>query len=513
MEAAAIAEEEQPAAATSAASCEVRLHIGDTAPPVKTITVTEGPYRLRRVPQWVRDANKDAYAPKFMCFGPYHYYNHVGLHHEELKGRYATELLQDAEPRDEARRHQLRQICEQRLREMSTDIREFYADLSPIEAAEMTKEAWVKMMFLDGCFILKHLCNYALDINEKELHQSRWVPAQLRSDLTLLENQIPFAVLLALFDHLAPRVLLPRSADEKKRRRLLDMALWYMLRGSLSLPPRKRPTDVLGVDPEVPVDHLLHLLHVAHCAQLDAALDAARPPERDLRGFVSALPIRMMRLLRCLCMLGYEPGPGDTKFDGHSMENVPSAAELKAMGIWITRTTTTTTGPGPHHGGALLDVRFMEDRVRLEIPPLYVEQTTAPLLQNLIAFEQQVGADDGGDYCTTYAFLMYNLVSTREDITLLQDLRILHNNFGSDKKVINYFKNLCVWNRRSGSTPIDNVLTDLRRCRVLHVYRDLAEVKNYINSPVKILLLIISAMVALSTVMQALMAIRPPTGH
>ncbi|CAD6266280.1 unnamed protein product [Miscanthus lutarioriparius] len=470
----------------------------------------------------------------------------------------------------------------------------------------MTKETWVKMMFLDGCFILKHLCDYALGINEKELHQSRWVPAQLRSDLTLLENQIPFAVLLALFDHLAPRDLLPRSADEKKkRRRLLDMALWYMLRGPLSLPPGKRPTDELGVDPEVPVDHLLHLLHVAHCAQLDTAQRRRRPPERDLRGCASALPIRMMRLLRCLCMLGYEHGPGDTKLDGHSMENVPSAAELKAMGIWITRTTTTTTGPGPHHGGALLDVRFMEDRVRLEIPPLYVEQTTAPLLQNLIAFEQQVGADDGGDYCTTYAFLMYNLVSTREDITLLQDLRILHNNFGSDKKersmtsagehgelrwgasggarankgtgpsesvrrpraptevnllaaicmrlgcaaieghlprepghaaaggideregavaegtgerkgppsVINYFKNLCVWNRRSGSTPIDNVLRDLRRCRVLHVYRDLAEVKNYINSPVKILLLIISAMVALSTVMQALMAIRPPTGH
>jgi len=137
MEAAAIAEEEQPppVAATSAGdSHEVRVHIGDdTAPPAKAITVTEpgpgdpqrkGPYRLRRVPQWVRDANEDAYAPKFMCFGPYHYYNHVGLHQEELKVQYVTELLQDAEPRDEARRHQLRQICEQRLREMSSDIRE-----------------------------------------------------------------------------------------------------------------------------------------------------------------------------------------------------------------------------------------------------------------------------------------------------------------------------------------------------------------------------------------------------
>jgi hypothetical protein len=59
---------------------------------------------------------------------------------------------------------------------------------------EMTTEAWVKMMFLDGCFILKHLCNSALGINETELRQLRWAPAQLRSDLTLLENEIPFAV-------------------------------------------------------------------------------------------------------------------------------------------------------------------------------------------------------------------------------------------------------------------------------------------------------------------------------
>jgi hypothetical protein len=189
------------------------------------------------------------------------------------------------------------------------------------------------------------------------------------------------------------------------------------------------------VDPEVPVDHLLH---VAHCSQLNAA-QRSRPPGRDLLGFVSALPIRLMRVLRCLCMFGpcYEPSPSDTSSDGNgnTNENVPSAAELKAMGIRITRTTTVGPGPGPHHDGTLLDVRFMEDRVKLEIPPLCVEQTTAPPLQNLIAFEQQVGADDGSDYYTAYAFLMYNLVSAREDITLLQDQRILHNNFGSDKKV------------------------------------------------------------------------------
>ncbi|KAJ1261932.1 hypothetical protein BS78_09G066700 [Paspalum vaginatum] len=272
------------------------------------------------------------------------------------------------------------------------------------------------MMFLDGCFIIKHLYNYVLGSDDKELHQSVWVPAQLRTDLCLLENQIPFAVLVALLDHLAPWNFRLRDADKTtKRRRLVEMALWYMLNVWWTLPAGKPPTAELKMAADMPVDHFLHLLHEAHCSKHRVAQERHEKDDR---------------LRRCL----------DAAGDSLTKElNIASAAELTALGIRIKMVE-------PELGG-LLDVRFRKDRVTLEIPSLYVEQTSAPLLQNLIAYEQQRGTDGityPPDYFTTYAFLISHLVRTWEDITLLQELRILHNNFGSDVKIIEYFKNLCV---------------------------------------------------------------------
>jgi hypothetical protein len=70
-----------------------------------------------------------------------------------------------------------------------------------------------------------------------------------------------------------------------------------------------------------------------------------------------------------------------------------------------------------------------------------------------------------------------------------------------------------MFNKRRGSNHIEHVLQDLRKCQQQKVYRDWAEVKNYINSPVKAFLLIISALVSLSTVLQALIAVRPAQQH
>ncbi|KAJ1261930.1 hypothetical protein BS78_09G066500 [Paspalum vaginatum] len=511
-------EEEQPtAAATTGDWHEVRLYISDddeNPPPVTPAATSSSSHReqppqkerryvLRRVPRWVREDNEHAYAPKFICIGPYHSGGGAGncLRRVELKRRYANELLKDAGADDEARRYQLTGICQQKLREREGDIREFYGE----GTQGLATDDLVEMMLLDGCFIIKHLYNYALGSEDKELYQSTWAPAQLRNDLCLLENQVPFAVLVALFDHLAPRKLRLGDADKTtKRRRLVDMALWYMLKGWMTLPAGKPPTAELqmAADSSMPVDHLLHLLHEAHCAKHRVAQERHEKDDDRRWQCLAACPFPLMRVLRCLFLCHWPERWPDIAPD--SRENVPSAAELAELGIGIRMVE-------PELGG-ILDVRFSKDRVTLEIPSLYVEQTSAPLLQNLVAYEQQVGA--GGreyphDYFTTYAFLMYNLVSTRQDITLLQGRRILHNNFGSDAKIIEYFKNLCMFNRRRGSTRLDDVLRDLRKCKQQKVYRDWAELKNYINSPVKVLLLIISGMVALSTVLQALVAVRP----
>ncbi|EAY96421.1 hypothetical protein OsI_18316 [Oryza sativa Indica Group] len=71
----------------------------------------------------------------------------------------------------------------------------------------MKDEEMVRMLLHDGCFIIKHLYNFVQGYNEEELYATRWSPAQLRIDLGMLENQIPFFVLEEILYHLTPRKL------------------------------------------------------------------------------------------------------------------------------------------------------------------------------------------------------------------------------------------------------------------------------------------------------------------
>uniref|UniRef100_A0A0E0KY48 Uncharacterized protein n=1 Tax=Oryza punctata TaxID=4537 RepID=A0A0E0KY48_ORYPU len=152
----------------------------------------------------------------------------------------------------------------------------------------MRNEEIARMLLHDGCFIIKHLFNFAHG-TEEELYVTRWSPAQLRIDLGLLENQIPFFVLEEIFYHLTPWKLLRKinrgvvvagGGDYllrlKKRRALLDMALWYMLQGWYPMPSSQSPMEYLGISAEEEIHHLLHLVHVAHRIKVDAAVAERR---------------------------------------------------------------------------------------------------------------------------------------------------------------------------------------------------------------------------------------------
>ena len=125
-------EQRRPAAGAGHHCQEVRLCIPDDTPvPDEQPPHEEQRYVLRQVPWWVREGNEHAYAPKYICIGPYHSGGGGGtgdrqLRRKELKRRYANELLEDAgEAHDHAARRccGLEQICRKKLQEMSGYIR------------------------------------------------------------------------------------------------------------------------------------------------------------------------------------------------------------------------------------------------------------------------------------------------------------------------------------------------------------------------------------------------------
>ncbi|KAB8097967.1 hypothetical protein EE612_026890, partial [Oryza sativa] len=508
---------------------EVRVNIihddndgGDLPPSSLSFRWKTKKYRLWRVPEQVRAINKEeAYAPKFVSVGPYHRLHHATagdrnrLRGEKLKRRYLHELLRDVEP-DDHKHGGILQRCKSSLQEIVDDVRWFYAEEEYVR--EMKDEEMVRMLLHDGCFIIKHLYNFVLGYNEGELYATRWSPAQLRIDLGMLENQIPFFVLEEIFYHLTPRklqrkitrdvgddgmMITPQTFQRKtmmrqrKRHKLLVMAMWYMLKGWFVL-PEDESDELYKLMADKEVHHLLHLLHLAHAHLVNVD---------DDKGAVLGLRRRDGSATN-----QQQQGHDKDDDDAKAKANIVSAAQLRGLGVKISK--------APTKRGGILDVRLRNGLLSpvLEVPALTVDQGTVQLLQNLVAYEQQgtppPSNDDEHprDYFTTYAFLMYNLVSSTDDIAVLQEQGVLLNNFGSHETIIEYFKNLCRGNQRSGTeekTHIGKVLQGLRDCSQNKAYRYWAEAKKYMDSPVKILALIVSTLLAISTVLQTTVAFYP----
>ncbi|KAK9108447.1 hypothetical protein Syun_024458 [Stephania yunnanensis] len=146
-----------------------------------------------RVPEKFRVDKEDVYLPKMLAIGPYHRNNPNLKSMEEHKKWYLHAFLARSSK-------QLDDVVKD-LRDLEQDARDCYAD--PI--SDISSDDFITMMLFDGCFILELLCRYfdevedkSKDINDR-IFTTTWMIPSLRRDLVMLENQIPFIVLEALF--------------------------------------------------------------------------------------------------------------------------------------------------------------------------------------------------------------------------------------------------------------------------------------------------------------------------
>ncbi|KAG2726300.1 hypothetical protein I3760_01G106600 [Carya illinoinensis] len=90
------------------------------------------------------------------------------------------------------------------------------------------------------------------------------------------------------------------------------------------------------------------------------------------------------------------------------------------------------------------DVPGFPDNGLMEISPLTIEDHTETYLRNLIAYEQYCDEDIGFDlnYVTNYVRFMDDLINSPKDVQLLRRRRIIRNLLGDDEVVSNMFKRL-----------------------------------------------------------------------
>nr|XP_043612765.1 UPF0481 protein At3g47200-like [Erigeron canadensis] len=144
-----------------------------------------------RVPQSLVEFNQEAYRPRIVSIGPYHYGNKDLEMIQEHKWRFLNDLI--------TRTSKPLKFFMDIIVSMDVQIRESYSE--SIDC--FSKNELAKMMVLDGVFLIelfRKVGKLAPVHQDDPIFRMVWVSPFLMRDLLKIENQIPFFVLQKLFD-------------------------------------------------------------------------------------------------------------------------------------------------------------------------------------------------------------------------------------------------------------------------------------------------------------------------
>ncbi|XP_030518334.2 UPF0481 protein At3g47200-like [Rhodamnia argentea] len=332
-----------------------------------------------RVPQSLSKINEKAYHPLIVSIGPFHHREPDIQMIQEHKWRFLSDLLLRAE----SKRVVLKDFFEA-VAPMEEEIRKSYSETLEIDGRDL-----IRMMVLDGCFIIELFCkvgriNPAERINPADcddpLFTMAWVLPFLTRDLLRLENQIPYFVLRKLFD------LSVGSGDNGPSLARLALGFFnYMV---------QRPVHVLENYYDKEGMHLLDLFRMTYIP------NCPENPEKEKK---RRKPSRFLHLIQC-------------------------ATKLDQAGVKFR----------PRKAHSILDIKFRNGL--LEIPILTIDDFWSSLFLNFVAYEQCYRRST--EHFTTYANFMGCLINTPADAGLLGDRKIVENYFGTDEEVARFFNNV-----------------------------------------------------------------------
>jgi hypothetical protein len=146
---------------------------------------------IYKVPQKIRKLNQEAYTPTILSIVPFHYGHKRFESMEDLKLRYLKSFL-------ERTQKSLGDFIEY-IKKSEEIIRCCYS-----EAIQQTSDDFVKIILTDACFIIEYFLRSLEWPQEDPLLSKPWLRCDVKLDLILLENQLPWFVLEDLFNLTEP---------------------------------------------------------------------------------------------------------------------------------------------------------------------------------------------------------------------------------------------------------------------------------------------------------------------
>ncbi|KAJ7960614.1 hypothetical protein O6P43_021032 [Quillaja saponaria] len=206
-----------------------------------------------KVPVNIRRLNEEAYTPKVISIGPFHFGNERFQEMERFKLRYFGSFLERANQID------LKGWVAY-IKELEPRVRTCYTN-----TIELNHDQLVKVILVDAGFILElfwryHFGNYWTD--EDSVLLKPWLSTTIRIDLLLLENQLPFFVLEEIFG----RAFV--SHENKNLPSLLQLTFHYFAHYN------KIDLDSI-VNGRMEIKHFTDLLRKFHLPPMDKLPDRA----------------------------------------------------------------------------------------------------------------------------------------------------------------------------------------------------------------------------------------------
>lgn len=325
-----------------------------------------------RAPPLLLQTNPKAFQPQILSVGPYHHKD-KGLEMIQMhKQRYLELFLETAN------RNRVGQLVSMTSLENDVGALEEAVRNSYSEHVQLSREELVKMMILDGCFILMLalVASGEVSIGYDTIFSVPWILPTLRIDLLLLENQIPYIVLETLFAKSGASCSLNRILCRFFAQNLFSIRV------------------LMKIDDAKP-RHLLHLI-------------------REIQTRSSS---------------HQNPSGHTLSSDEFKPNFILPATKLRRQGIEFKREGKADT---------ILDIGLRNNR--LVIPHLLLDQLVCIFLYNCVAFEKCLKGY--GDHFSSYVVFMGFLMKDKEDAAFMHKERIIENSFWSYKEASDFFKDM-----------------------------------------------------------------------
>eukprot|EP01018_Ginkgo_biloba_P036552 Gb_34674 [translate_table: standard] len=420
-------------------------------------------------PKQLLDLNREAFVPRVISLGPYHFGN------PELQDmeKHKSEAARRMQSRLQGRGISFNTVVDN-IKAMEQRIRHCYDKEISYSAGVLS---WI--MARDACFILEFLVNYIkrflnpafLDNNTIsrqydpvfDLVSENPVLNSILEDIFQLENQIPLFILIEIIAMEMPRT------NESPEKRLRDIVEAYYTQGKF-IP---FPVFVHFPDKLLSVENLLELLHHRNagveylsnqetfpekpdvkCKCLCLSLSISFHLTKPFLEFISSCCTKYLRAMKKAVTANAE-----VESRPKALIKLPSAMELNNAGVKF----QALHAKDMPQGAAVDFIKFDEKTCTLYLPQIEMVTTTDRILRNMIALEA-CSPKYRQRKLSRYFKLMDELIDSEQDVTLLRKHEIISNYLGSDKQAAQAFNSLATPIYKSvGFPPIDRVRGGLEK--------------------------------------------------